>query len=199
MEITEVSYKKTSNLGDYNSEQIGMVAVVGSKEKPEKVLAQLKALVEGSSSSTSEETEDETPEADEVEATRSTKKKGGKKAAEEEIEEEVVEEEEEQPEEEEAVEEEEATEEEEKPKAAKGKTFKKKPQVYQRSNETHKEIFSGVMKKAAPDWKKTPESKDKAKQVSMTLEGENFLDEEGSVLPEFQAEVKKLMTAKKKK
>ncbi len=80
---------------------------------------------------------------------------------------------------------------------SKTKKFKKKAQVYQRSNETHKEIFSSVMTKATPDWKKTTESKAKAKNTSMKMEGKDFLDEDGEVLKEFSAEVKKLMASKK--
>lgn len=77
---------------------------------------------------------------------------------------------------------------------AKGsKKFKKKPQVYQRANETHKDIFSATLKKVAPNWKKSFEAKAHAKKVSQKLEGKEFLDENGKVLPSFEAEVKKAM------
>lgn len=71
--------------------------------------------------------------------------------------------------------------------------FKKKPQSYSRASEQHKEIFSGVLKSVAPNWKKSEASKLKAKQVSQKMEGKEFLDETGDVLSSFTAEVKKLM------
>lgn len=78
----------------------------------------------------------------------------------------------------------------------KGKKFRKKPQSYNRSLEQHKEIFSGVLKSVAPDWKKTDASKAKAKDVSQKMEGKEFLDDNGEVLDSFKAEVKKLMGKK---
>jgi hypothetical protein len=77
------------------------------------------------------------------------------------------------------------------------KTFKKKPQSYNRGIEQHKEIFSSTLRSVMPDWKKSQVTKDRAKKVSEQLEGESFLDENGEVLPEFTAQVKKLMSAKK--
>lgn len=77
------------------------------------------------------------------------------------------------------------------------KTFKKKPQVYNRSIEQHRAIFSRCLGSVKPDWKE--KLKEKAKKVSETLEGKNFLDENGEVLPEFKAEVKKLLLGKPKK
>lgn len=75
------------------------------------------------------------------------------------------------------------------------KTFKKKPQVYNRNIEQHRAIFSRCLGSVKPDWKE--KLKDKAKQVSQKLEGKPFLDENGEVLPEFKAEVKKLLLGKK--
>lgn len=79
----------------------------------------------------------------------------------------------------------------------KKKVFKKKPQVYTRSSEQHKEIFSRIVKSVSPDWKKTDEGKKKAKMASQKMEGIEFLDDAGEVLPEFKAQVKKLMTGRK--
>lgn len=73
------------------------------------------------------------------------------------------------------------------------KAFKKKPQVYQRANETHKDLFGTVLRKVAPNWKKSFESKAHAKKVSKNLEGVEFLDENGKVLASFEADVKKQM------
>lgn len=76
------------------------------------------------------------------------------------------------------------------------KNFRKKPQVYQRENETHKELFSGLMKSVAPKWKASPESKAKAKSVSKKMEGKEFLDEDGKIFPSFKELVRKAMSKK---
>lgn len=73
------------------------------------------------------------------------------------------------------------------------KSFKRKPQAYDRSIEQHKEIFSGALRSIAPDWKSSEDSKKKAKKSSETLEGEEFLDENGEVLDTFKQKLKKLM------
>ena len=77
------------------------------------------------------------------------------------------------------------------------KSFRKKPQTYNRSIEQHKEIFSGLIRSVAPDWKKTEASKAKAKKTSESMVGKEFLDENGEVLESFRSEVKKMMLAKK--
>lgn len=77
------------------------------------------------------------------------------------------------------------------------KVFKKKPQKYARSLEAHKEIFSSILKEVSPKWKSTDASKALAKSVSQKMEGKDFLDENGEVVSEFKAAVKKLMAAKK--
>lgn len=82
-------------------------------------------------------------------------------------------------------------------KTAGKKKFKPKPQNYARDNDTHKEIFSGVLKAVAPNWKKDAASKKRAKDVSVKLEGEKFLDVDGNVLVTFKQSVKKAMIVKK--
>jgi len=71
-------------------------------------------------------------------------------------------------------------------KAEKKKKFKSKPQVYQRTNDTHKEIFSGVLTKVFPTWKTDAKTRSEAKKVSKAMEGIEFLDEAGTVLPKFE-------------
>ena len=86
-----------------------------------------------------------------------------------------------------------------KPSAEKGKkSFKKKPQAYDRSIEQHKDIFSGVVRSVSPDWKKSDELKARAKKSSEEMEGENFLDENGEVYPTFRTMVARLMKGKTK-
>lgn len=79
------------------------------------------------------------------------------------------------------------------------KKLVKKPQAYNRGIEEHKNIFSGVLRSVSPDWKKSDATKQKAKKTSEALEGEPFLDENGEVVASFKSEVKKLMSAAKKK
>lgn len=76
------------------------------------------------------------------------------------------------------------------------KTFKKKPQSYNRGIDQHREIFSRVLRSVKPDWKESEKMKVRAKKISEQLEGENFLDENGEVLSDFKAEVKKRLLAK---
>ncbi len=171
MRITEVKYAKKFNLGNYESEEFALTAVVEEKDNHLETLQSLKNDVHSAYSGDSKSAEDtETEEPDDTET--------------EETESEDTESEE--------------SEEKTKPKAKskKPKKFKSKAQAYDRANETHKEIFSSLLKSVAPDWKKTPESKVKAKIVSEKLEGEDFLDADGEVLPEFKASVKKAMGKK---
>lgn len=77
------------------------------------------------------------------------------------------------------------------------KSFRKKPQAYNRAIEQHKEIFSSVLRSVAPTWKKDEASKKKAKLTSEKMEGVDFLDENGDVLSSFKEAVKKSMAAKK--
>jgi len=180
MRVSEVKFTKRYNVGNYEHEEYSLNAVLEEDENHVEAMSQLKADVIAAY------TEE-----------KSTVKKSTKKAAAA-----VVEEEEEETTETETSDEEDTAEEvEEEPvlAAKKGKakkTFKKKAQVYQRSNDTHKELFSGVMNAVAPAWKKTTESKAKAKEVSMKFEGVDFLDENGSVLETFKAAVKKAMSKK---
>lgn len=73
---------------------------------------------------------------------------------------------------------------------------KKKPQVYDRESDTHKEIFSTVLKGVSPNWKKDAKLKAKAKSASVKLEGADFLDAEGEVLASFKQSVKKHLGSK---
>lgn len=73
------------------------------------------------------------------------------------------------------------------------KAHRRKPQHYDRSIEQHKDKFKVALESVAPDWKKNEESKRKAKKASENLEGDEFLDENGDVMPEFITKIRKLM------
>lgn len=206
MRITELKYAKKFNLGNYESEEFGLTAVIedDDTQTTSSIFQQLKMEVAkaygGETADEPAPVEAEETEAEETEVEEEAPKKRGRKpkAKAEEVEEEEAEETEAEEVEEEVEEEAEEEVEEEAPKkSAKAKSkFKKKAQVYQRSNETHKELFSNVLKSVAPDWKKTEASKAKAKSASQKMDGKEFLNEEGEVLPAFKAEVKKLMGKK---
>lgn len=178
MKVTEVKYTKRVNTGNYEHEEFGAAAVLDEEDNVLEVFQQLKADVAAAYSG---------------EAVAGGTKKKPKKKEEEETEEEEVEETSTDEESEEESEEE-TVEEEEKPKSK--KKFKKTPQKYQRDNDAHKDIFGGLLKAVAPDWKKSDEGKAKAKKASMKMEGKEFLNEDGEVLPAFKAEVKKLLGKK---
>lgn len=189
--MTQVKYMRRFVTGEYEFEEFTVMVDLEETSGTLETMAQLKKQVEAAQAG---ETEEPKPKK------RKTKPEPEAEEPEAEAEEEAEEPETEEPE---AEEEEEEEDDKGEPISvdSKGnvkkrkKNFKKKPQTYQR-NDTHKEIFSGVLKAVAPDWKKTQESKAKAKSVSQKMEGEEFLDEEGEVLPEFKAEVKKLMGKK---
>lgn len=77
-----------------------------------------------------------------------------------------------------------------------GKSFKKKPQVYDRANEAHKEIFSAALRDINANWSKDKKLKAKGVKASADLDGDDFLDAEGDVLPAFLTALKKAMAKK---
>lgn len=206
MKLTDAKFTKKYNTGNYESEEYSLTAIVEETESAVGVLTSLKSLVADAFAG-----EDSTAK---VEAPKKAAKKAAKKVepVAEEIEDEdddealapEQEETEDSDDDEEIMEESEEDEEEEeevpvkkKASSSPGKKFKKKEQVYSRTNEQHKVLFSSTLKAVAPDWKKTDAGKAKAKTVSQKMEGKAFLDENGEVVAEFKAEVKKLMAAKK--
>ena len=211
MKNVELRFNRRYNVGQYEHEDYTIVAQLEEGDSSVEALAQMKASVEAAFAGESGG-EPGADAADKPATTGKGKKDKKSKPAptttqEEEEETEEIEEEtggeetEEETETEEEVETEETEEEEteteeeeiEDPPPKKGKTFKKKPQAYQRENKTHKDIFSSVLKKVAPKWKSSFESKAHAKKVSQKLNGKDFLDENGKVLSSFEAEAKKLM------
>jgi hypothetical protein len=119
-------------------------------------------------------TEVETAIAADIAAKSEPKAKPAKKAAKAKVEE---------PEEKEEVAEE--PEETPAPKAAKAKKFKAKTTAYSRANETHKSMMAEALNEHFPEWKKTAEGKAKAKKLSQTLDGTEFLDGDGEILESF--------------
>lgn len=200
METKEIKYTKRFNIGNYEHEEFSITAVTedGSVED----FAQLKETVakafvgeevakaKVSRSNKAKEVapepeEEETEEAEEEEKPKATKGKASKAKAKK------VEEPEES-EEEEAEEAEEEEEEEEKPKA---KALKKKGSTYSRNSDLHKKLFVEMLNEELGEgWVK--KNAGRAKTASIKMEGKNFLDADGEILPEFTKETLKIAKAK---
>lgn len=224
--VTEAKYTRRINLGNYEHEELSLTAIVEDGDTAVGVLAQLKADIVTASGGEAASgplppppPEDAGPEAVETPEEKLPKKSSKKSKpvpttipTSKPAEEEVVDDEDEEAEnedgsgddstpddeeEEQTIIEEDEDDVEEEP-APKKKSFKKKSQTYQRANETHKDIFSGVMTAVAPAWKKTFESKALAKKVSQKMEGVDFLDEDGGVFASFKEQVRSAMNGKKK-
>lgn len=210
MKVTEAKYTRRYNTGNYEHEEFSLAAMVEDNDSHIDVMLSLKADVQKAYSGEAQATQAEEQTTEESGSGRGRGKGRSKQKetaeqdietaeeSEDEIEEEI--EEDGTGSEEVAEDETEEAEEEKKPKSkpgektkSPGKGFKKKPQVYQRSNETHKELFSKMLNSAAPNWKKSFESKAHAKKVSQKMEGVEFLDENGKVLEDFKKQALKLM------
>ena len=63
---------------------------------------------------------------------------------------------------------------------------------YDRNKDSHKAIFVAYLASKFPDWKKDKAAL--AKEISINLEGTDFLDESGKILPSFTAEMDKALS-----
>lgn len=79
---------------------------------------------------------------------------------------------------------------EEKAEEPKAPRVVKKAAIYDRQNDLHKKLVGEILDLEYPTWRKDTA---KAKAASAALEGKDFLDTEGLILPSFKAEFKKLM------
>lgn len=199
MKITGATFTRKYNVGQYESEDYTLTAIIDDNENATNALIELKEVVDAAfNNKTAVETKSNPSKAKATPA-----KKSSKVVDLDEDEEDIVEEEDVVEEEDEVEEEEEEEEEEVKPKAkpkakAKSTAKKSKEQNYDREVETHKELFGEVLAEVAPKWKSSAEGKAKVKTCSIKLNGQPFLDVDGEVLESFKLAVKKHMTAKKK-
>lgn len=225
MKVTEAKFGRKYKVADYESEEYVLTAIIEGEERPLDVLKRLKEDVaaafggEGDSSAVEkpgkkpskkkveEEDEDEATDNDENENEDSTDEDASEESDQDGNEDDEATEDSSESDDDDDSDP--SDEEDEEPKKkAKGKSekpasekkkFKKKPQNYSRQSEAHKEIFSSVLKSVMPDWKKSEDTKKRAKLVSQKLEGKEFLDESGEVLVSFKIEAKRMMAAKKLK
>ncbi len=201
--VNLVKYEYTFNKGNYESEKIGIELSPDEGVSASEALAEAKAFVhegqevENAGKKTSQknkhtndapsrkskaqkEEADEEAGDDEVEITEEDdeaaeekpKTKGKKTAAKKVVEEPKEDEEQE----------------EEKPKT---KKKARGASAYDRTDDTHKKLFSEKLDQKFPDWR-TKKSK-MAKLASSKLNGTDFLDSDGDVIPEFVAALVKLM------
>lgn len=223
MKISEAKYTRRFNLGDYEHEEYSLTCVVEDDDKGTEALLELKkeVLVAHSNEPPEVETEEKEEKKNAKSSSSKNSNKNGKAAGKgakgsddegsednEESDAETSDDDNDPPESDEAEDAgDEAEDEEQETKPVKGKnskgksgakdegkkTFKKKPQTYNRSIEQHKEIFGGVVRSINPKWKDNDVTKKKVKKASESLEGEDFLDENGEVIEDFKAKVKKLI------
>lgn len=177
MKVTEASLIKRYNTGDFEYEEYSLVAQLDEEESASAALLFLKEEIKTAYAGKAiEKQKEEGPKNDSA----PKKKKASKKK-----ETEVAEPEETEEAEEVAAEE-----------TPKKKKKKVSPQTYDRTNEKHKAILSGILKSVAPNWKKSDALVKKAKRLSKEMQGKDFLDDNGEIYKSFKNTVKKYMSAK---
>lgn len=209
MRVSEAKFTRRYNVAQYEHEEYSLTATVEDDENAIDILKQLKADVqaakdgecpagepEDDESDTPEPSDDETGD-DDTEADDSESDSDSEEETDDEESEDEDDDEASAPSKKSSKASSKTTKANSKTSSAKGgKKFKTKAQVYQRSNETHKELFSNTLKAVYPDWKKSAATKAKGKSASQKMEGKDFLDDNGNVLPAFKAELKKLVAKK---
>lgn len=187
IKITEVRYEFTFNKGNYQSEKVGVTAAISEGESFLDTMSELKKIVhqfgEGAIEpkvfptpneqntevlSVNKEEDKESP----IQATEEKPKaKAGRKP--------LV-----SPEKKEELKKERLKEGLEKAATK----VKSKMTVYNRELDLHKRLFGEQLTAIIPDWKKTAMAK--AKEASASLNGEEFLDNEGVVTQSFKEKLK---------
>jgi len=90
----------------------------------------------------------------------------------------------------------ETTAEEDKPEKPEGKSTrssKSKTIPYDREKEEHKTLLSKLLIEVCPNWKKSPETKLRARNTSETMVGIPFIDSDGNILDSFKTLVSEKM------
>ena len=186
--ITEISYLRRVNLGNYEHTEISATSVVNEGQDPDKIGEALKQQVEkllGLRDSV------DFSLVEEVTEDGNLKMKDGSVKEVTENTEIVHEEKKEEPKEE------------EKPKTTKKKATKKKvskkkeepkgpvPSVkYDRTKQEHKDEMAKALNQHVAKWKTTDEGKKKARELSEKLVGEYIFDSEGNIVDSFIQAVK---------
>ena len=196
MKFTEVKYTRRFNVAQFEHAEYAVSAVLGDDNgqtmahavKAISELIQTVAAAHGGSDGGQLQQVTVTAEVEKAPA-KHTRAKTEKPAPveDEEVEEDVVNEEETEAEEDD---------EEEVEEAPKKKSLKKKGSAYDRSNELHKKMLSGVLGGIKKDWREIPDYAERAKTISKGLHGKDFLDADGQIVPEVLKKIKKDFTLK---
>lgn len=196
MKYNEVKYEYKVNLGDYNSEMLGISSSIQEGEDVGNCIIEVMNIIRGSlgvklieKSVKAEVTSEPTLEIKEEKKTKAKKEKAVEAPVVEEkaveapvVEEKVVDSPATGAAKEEAVVEESVK----KPT----RKLKSKTSIYDRSNDIHKKLIGEILDKENPGWRAAP---GKAKAASVALEGKDFLDDEGLVLTSFRDLLKEEM------
>lgn len=188
MKINELKYERTFNLGQYESEKIGVgVAVDADKENPSEVLAQMISFV--NTKGLTPITSKNEPVVEKAEPKKAAPPEKKPEPAKEEVA--LVAEAPKA-----VVEAPKATAPEKKPRLDKTKsTMPKETKVkvsaaitpYDRTNDLHKKLVTELLDDASPSWKTKAVL---AKETSAKMQGKPFLNSEGHIILDFRQEFK---------
>lgn len=190
MFISQVTYLKRINLGNYEHEEISMITTLEEGDSAEEALNNMKTVIAGETAEKGEASSGPSPSGKKAKATKAP---------------EVVDlSDEEETEEEEVAKPAKASkakskkfgdhldddmdEEEEKPAKGKGKkTIKVKLTPYDRNVASHKTLFRALLDEEYPNWAK--KKKDAAGAASRMLQGVGFIDKDGEIAESFKEEL----------
>jgi outer membrane biosynthesis protein TonB len=184
VKVTDITYMRRVNLGNYEHEELSMSAILEDGENVSTAMLTLKNEVHHSLGLVGTPTEAPKKEVKvpEVPKKEETKKETPKKEEKKEVElPPVIDKKEDLPETKEK-----------KPKAKKEEV---KPTPYERAKQVHKDLFANLLNKTFPGWSSDKEAIARAKHASLSLEGEDFLDQKGNILTTFSEAVTNLMVA----
>lgn len=186
MKVTEIIYNRRFKTGDYGHSDYTVTAEMEEGESVSEAFGVLQAEILTAENGPEKKAANPVGRPKKVKEVKEVEK--AKEPVVEKVAEEAVEEVEEETVVEEEVIEEEKVEEEVKPVQK-----KKKGTAYNRNDETHKAIVAKQLGIIHKGWNKDPETKAKGQKASKALDGSDFLDSDGQILPSFVASLKKLM------
>lgn len=200
--VTEIKYGRKFNMGDYQSEEISLVAALEPGEDALEALAELKGMVmaahEGEESQTNAQ-----PSKGAVEEEDKQPEDGGSDDEPSTQDDDDASQESESQEDEGEVQESKAGKGSSKAKGQSSsegssgrKTKTKVGGKLDRTNTVHKDLFGKLLDEKYDGWRKSAQKKAKASKILDKLNGTEFLDGDGEILMSFKKEVAKLFALK---
>lgn len=190
--LNSIKYSRKFNLGNYESEEIGVEAFIQGEETPKQCLAHLMDFVNSRGQADFAVTQVKKADGPvEIKAAEETTTKVDQRQKEESVKKEEIpapkpKKEFKNPQppvrttpEEKAV-----------AKLPQKAAAKSRATTYTRTTELHKKLLSELLDSAHPTWRANPT---KAKEASLKMEGMPFLDDSGKILDSFKEELKKEM------